>query len=125
MMQLSSKIITYRSVMTSSLRIKIFKIDKFGDFSCDIDYNSRTEVFRDDISLIINQCEPKRPKGASGGQSVCQPRCATKRSTLVTSNILRQYIFKIIVDVSIPYLTSSICDGIYYINFTIFYLKTR
>ena len=41
--------------MTSSLRIKIFKIGKFGDFSCDIDYNSRTDVFRDAISHIINQ----------------------------------------------------------------------
>ena len=30
------------------------KIDKFCDFSCDIDYNSRTGVFRDVISLIIN-----------------------------------------------------------------------
>ena len=31
-------------------------IDKFGDFSCDTDYNGRTDVFRDVISLIINQC---------------------------------------------------------------------
>ena len=56
--------------MTSSLLIKILKIDKFGDFSCDIDYNSRTDVFRDVISLIINQCDPRRPKGASGGHKV-------------------------------------------------------
>ena len=41
MIQLSEKRMTHRSVMTSSLRIKISKIDKFGDFSCDIDYNSR------------------------------------------------------------------------------------
>ena len=48
---------THRFVMTSSLRVKIIKIDKFGDFSCDIDYtsNSRTDVFRDVISLMINQ----------------------------------------------------------------------
>ena len=44
--------------MTSSLRIKNFKIDKFGDFSSDIDYNSRTDIFRDAISLIFNQREP-------------------------------------------------------------------
>ena len=31
---------THHSVMMSSLRINIFKIDKFGIFSCDIDYNS-------------------------------------------------------------------------------------
>ena len=72
--------------MTSSLRIKIFKIDKFGDFPCDIDYNIRTDVFRDVISLIINQCDPRRPKGASGGHSVRQLRSASKRSALVTNN---------------------------------------
>ena len=36
-MQLSSKN-DDSSLMTSSLRIKIFKIDKSGDFSRDIDY---------------------------------------------------------------------------------------
>ena len=56
----------HHSVMASSLRIKILKIDKFGDFSCDIDYNSRTGVFRDVISLIINQCDP-------GGHRAPQP----------------------------------------------------
>ena len=35
--------------MTSSLLIKILKIDYFGDFSCAIDYSIRTEVFRDVI----------------------------------------------------------------------------
>ena len=45
---------THHSVMTSSLRIKILKIDKFGDFSCDIDYNSRTDLFRDVINLPYN-----------------------------------------------------------------------
>ena len=61
---------THHFVMTSSLLIKILKIDKFSDFSCDNDYNSGTDVFRDVISLIINQCDPRRPKGASGGHSV-------------------------------------------------------
>ena len=75
--------ITHHFVMTSSLRIKNFKIDKFGDFSSDIDYHSRTNIFRDAISLIINQCDPRRPKGASGGHSVRQPRSASKRSALV------------------------------------------
>ena len=45
---------THYSVMTSSLSIKIFKNDKFCDFSYDIDYNSRTDVFGAVISLIIN-----------------------------------------------------------------------
>ena len=50
---------THHSVMTSSLHIKILKIGKFGDFSCGIDYNSRTGVFRDVIPLIIN---PRLPQ---------------------------------------------------------------
>ena len=33
---------THHFVMTSSL-LKFLKIDKFGDFSCNIDYNSRTD----------------------------------------------------------------------------------
>ena len=57
-------------VMTSSLRIKFLKIDKFGDFSCDIDYNIRTDVFCNEISIIFNKCNPKRSKGASGGHFV-------------------------------------------------------
>ena len=76
MMQLSSKKITHHFVITSSLRIKILKIDNSGDFSCDIDYNSRTDIFRDVISLIINQCYPRRPKGVSGRHKVSASRAA-------------------------------------------------
>ena len=49
--------LTHHSVMTSSLRFKILKIDKFGDFSCDFGYNSMTEVhwnFLISNSLISN-----------------------------------------------------------------------
>ena len=67
---------THHFVMTSSLRIKNFKIDKFGDFSSEIDYHSRIDVFRDAISLIINKCSPRRPKGASGGHKVSASRAA-------------------------------------------------
>ena len=74
MAQLSSKKIIHHFVMTPSLLIKILKIDKLGDFSCDIEYNSRTDVFRDVISLIINQCDPRRPKCASGGHKVSASR---------------------------------------------------
>ena len=42
---------THHFAMTSSLLIKILKIDKFGDFSYDIDYNSRTDVFIDIFPL--------------------------------------------------------------------------
>ena len=67
---------THHFFMTSSLLIKILKIDNFSDFSCDIDYNSRTDIFRDVISSIINQCDPRRPKGASGGHFVSASRAA-------------------------------------------------
>ena len=76
MTQLSSKMMTHHFVMTSSLLIKILKIDKFVDFSCDIDYHSRTDVFRDVNHLIINQCDPRRPKGSSGGHKVSASRAA-------------------------------------------------
>ena len=70
------KMMTHHSLMTSSLRIKSLKINKFGDFSCDIDYNSRTDVLRDDITLITNQCDTRRPQGASGGHFVSASRAA-------------------------------------------------
>ena len=73
------KILTHHFVMTSSLLIKNLKIDKFCDFSCDIEYNSRTDVFRNVISLIIHQCDPRRPKGASGGHKV-SASCAVQAS---------------------------------------------
>ena len=77
MMQLSSKkMMTHHFVITSSLLIKILKIGKFCDFSCDVDYNSRADEFCDVISLIINQCDPRRPKGASGGHKVSASRAA-------------------------------------------------
>ena len=63
---------THHPVITSSLRIKILKIDTFVDFSWNIDYNCMTDLFRDVISLLINQFDPRRPKGASGGHSVRQ-----------------------------------------------------
>ena len=76
MMQLSSKnddsSLCYDVIITH----QNFKIDKFGDFSCDIDYDSRTDAFRDVLSLIINQCDPRRPKGASGGHKVSASRAA-------------------------------------------------
>ena len=67
---------THHFFITSSLLIKILKIDIFGDFSCDIDYSIMTGVFRDVLSLIINQCDPRRPKGASGGHEVSASRAS-------------------------------------------------
>ena len=70
------KMMAHHFVMTSSLRIKNFKIEKFGDFSSDIDFHSRTDIFIDAISLIINQCDSRLPKGASGGHKVSASRAA-------------------------------------------------
>ena len=68
---------THHFVMTSSLLIKILKIDKFGDFSSDIDFNNtKMDIFRDAISLIINLCASRRPKGASGGHEVSTSHAA-------------------------------------------------
>ena len=60
---------THHSVMMSSLRIKILKIDKFGDFSCDIDYNSGQTY----LEIL---CDSRRPQGASGGHKVSASRVA-------------------------------------------------
>ena len=70
MIQLSSKndnsSLCYNVIITH----QNFIIDKFGDFSSDIDFNTKIDIFKDVISLIINQCDLRRPKGASGGQFV-------------------------------------------------------
>ena len=68
--------ITHHSVMMSPLPIKILKIDKFRDFSSDIDYYSRPDLFRAVIFLIINQCDSRRTQGASGGHKLSASRAA-------------------------------------------------
>ena len=84
MMQLSSKMMTHHFAMTSSLLIKNFKIDNFGVFSSDIDFKTKMDIFRDDISLIINQCHLQATEGSLRRTlSVRQPRSASKRSALV------------------------------------------
>ena len=91
-MQPSLKMMTHHSVMTSSLRI-----NNFGDFSSDIDFNSKTYVFRDVISLIINQCDLRRPKGASGGHKVSASRAAqASEARLLLVNSINVYIYKYI-----------------------------
>ena len=65
--------------MTSSLLIKILKMDKFGDFSSDIDFKTKMDKFRDDVSFIISQCDSRRPKGAFGGHKV-SASCAAQAS---------------------------------------------
>ena len=83
---------THHFVMMSSLLIKILKIDNFGDFSCDIDYNSRTDVFRDVISLIINQCDHRRPKGAFGEHFVSASHAAQASEALLYNMISVSYL---------------------------------
>ena len=67
--------------MTSSLLIKILKIDKFCVFSSDIDFKTKMDIFRDDISRLINQCHLQATEGSiRRTRSVRQPRSASKRS---------------------------------------------
>ena len=82
---------THHFVMTSSSLIKILKIEKFGDFSCDIDYISKTYVFRDVISLIFNQCDPQAPKGASNGTKF--PTVAQRKLARSACSMLNQINF--------------------------------
>ena len=70
--------------MMLSLLIKNFKFHKFGDFSSDIDFKTKMDIFGDDISLIINQCNLQATEGSLWRtRSVRQPRSANKRSALV------------------------------------------
>ena len=60
-----------------------FKIDKFGDFSSDIDFKSKMDIFRDDISFIINQCYPQATEGSlRRTQSVRQSAAQASESRL-------------------------------------------
>ena len=68
--------ITHHSVMTSSLHIKKILAYKFGDFRSDIDFHAKIDIFRDVMSLIINQSDSRRPKGASDGHKVSASRTA-------------------------------------------------
>ena len=78
------KKMTHHFVMTSSLLIKNFIFHKFGDFSSDIDFKTKMNIFGDDVSLMINQCNLQAPEGSLWmTQSVRQPRSASKRSALV------------------------------------------
>ena len=75
---------THHSPMVSSLRVKKRQIFKFGDFSSDIDYNIKTDVFRDIIYIIINHCEPRRQR-APPAETKCPPaahRMQAKRACL-------------------------------------------
>ena len=63
---------------------QILKIDKFGDFSSDIDFKTKMGTFRYDISRLINQCHLQAIEGSLlRTRSVHQPRSASKRSALV------------------------------------------
>ena len=76
---------THHSVMTSSLCIKNLKMDNFFDFSSDIDYNSKTDVFSNVIYLIINQYVPRRPKDASNEHFVSASRTAQAREARLSN----------------------------------------
>ena len=97
MIQLSSKnddsSLCYDVIITH----QILKIDKFGVFPSDNDFKTKMDIFRDDISLIINQCHLQATEGSLWRtQSVCQPRSASKRSALViyyNGSLLQQKLY--------------------------------
>ena len=60
---------THHFAMTSSLLIKILKIDKFGVFSSDIDFKTKMDIFKDDISRLINQCHLQATEGVSASRA--------------------------------------------------------
>ena len=98
---------THHFVMTSSLLIQILKIDKFCDFSCDIGYNSRTTKFRDVISLIINQCDPRRPKDASGEHKVFSRAAQASKARLFN---------KVTIEITGIRVSDSICSRFYLLH---------
>ena len=71
---------THHFVMTSSLLIKILKIDKFGDFSSDIDFKTKMDIFRDDISFIINQFHPPGDRREPLADTKCPPAAQRKQA---------------------------------------------
>ena len=96
MMQLSSKnngsSLCYDVIIT----LQKILIDEFDYFS------SKTEIFRA-ISVIINQCGPRRPKGASGGYKVSASRAAQASEarlyiyTLIGQKYLKSLLLFIII----------------------------
>ena len=99
---------THHFVRTSSVLIKNFKIDKFCDFSSDFDFKTKMDMFRDDISLIINQCYPQATEGSLRRTlSVRQPRSASKRSALVYIYI---YIYILTIKTRLLYMGNSMSN---------------
>ena len=64
---------THHFAMTSSLLIKILKIDKFGAFSSDIDFKTKMDIFIDDISRLINQCHLQGDRRDPPADTKCLP----------------------------------------------------
>ena len=96
MMQLSSKNDDSSLCYDVFITQQNFKIDNFGDFSSDIDFNTKLDIFRVAITLIINQCDHRRPKGASGGHKVSASRAAqASEARLYTIYINRVLIVRI------------------------------
>ena len=75
MMQLSSKnddsSLCHDVIITHQKFQNWLKL-KFGYFSNDIDFNTMINIFRDAISLIINQCDPR--------QAQCPPAAQRKQA---------------------------------------------
>ena len=73
-MQLSSK--NDDSSLCYDVIIAHQKFSNLVIFFSDIDLNPKMDIFIDAIFLIINQCDLRRSKGASGGHKVSASRAA-------------------------------------------------
>ena len=79
---------THHSVMASSLRNKVLKIDAFCDFWCDIEFNSKTDIFRDVASFITNQFDSgahRAPQVDTKYQPAAQRTQAKSACTILNS----------------------------------------
>ena len=80
MMQLSSKnddsSLCYDVIITH----QILKIDKFGDFSSDIAFKTEMDIFRDDISLIMNQSHLPGDRREPPADTLCPPAAQRKQA---------------------------------------------
>ena len=78
----------HRNVIITQQNVKI---DKFGDFSCDIDYNGRTDIFRD-VTDIFRLADTKCPPAAQRKQA--KRACLTNSTRDMQGMCWCQYSFK-------------------------------
>ena len=77
---------THQFVMTSSLLIKILKIDKLGDFSCDKDYKRASLTCA--ARLADTLCPPEAPFGHLGSDWLIIREITSLNTSVLLSSLL-------------------------------------